>query len=195
MTRGREAIEVRYQRLFSETFSGSQASLHVSAIRFVKIDVAIVDGTLELARLRNGDSTTQPPAQALFISIMTKDEGRWLFTTFWSKRLQTVQTAQDPAWIRPAGRRPPSAFPPLARLQPSPALHPSRGRVVALELGDEPPSRRSGVTRRRRALASAPNGCSHGMPRSGTGSDHGGWRLRSAHLASDAKNQRFCVIH
>jgi uncharacterized protein (TIGR02246 family) len=88
MTRGRADIEARYQQLFAGVYNGSQAKIAISSLRFVKPDVAIVDGSLELTGIRGSDGKVAEPATALFIAIMTNEEGRWLFTTFWSKRVQ-----------------------------------------------------------------------------------------------------------
>lgn len=85
MTRGRADIETRYAGLFAGAFAGTQLAVNMSSLRFIKPDVAIVDGSLELT-VRAADGTPQA-SKGLFIAIMTDDGGQWKFTTFWSKRL------------------------------------------------------------------------------------------------------------
>ena len=48
MTRGRGEIEARYATLFSGAYAGTEVALDMSSLRFLKPDVAIVDGTLDL---------------------------------------------------------------------------------------------------------------------------------------------------
>jgi uncharacterized protein (TIGR02246 family) len=88
MTRGREEIAQRYESLFSGAFSGSHLAVSMSSLRFLKPDVALVDGSFDLTDIRQADSASQS-AKGLFVAILTNDEGRWRFTAFWSKRLQS----------------------------------------------------------------------------------------------------------
>ena len=89
MTRGRGDIENRYAALLAGAFAGTHLTVKMSSLRFLKPDVAIVDGSLELTRQPAADGTPQA-STGLFIAIMTDDEGQWRFTTFWSKRLQSA---------------------------------------------------------------------------------------------------------
>jgi uncharacterized protein (TIGR02246 family) len=86
MTRGRTEIENRYAALLAGSFSGTEIAIDMSSLRFLKPDVAIVDGSMDLTGLHAADGSPKA-AKALFIAIMTNDEGQWKFTTFWSKRL------------------------------------------------------------------------------------------------------------
>ena len=90
MTRGRGEIETRYATLFSGAYAGTEVALDMSSLRFLKPDVAIVDGTLDLT-YHNANGSAQT-GKGLFIAIMTDAEGQWRFTTFWSKRLESVPT-------------------------------------------------------------------------------------------------------
>lgn len=90
MTRGRADIEKRYAELLAGVFAGTLVEVDVSSLRFIKPDVAIVDGSLELTA-HTADGTPQA-SKGLFIAIMIADEGQWRFTTFWSKRLQAPST-------------------------------------------------------------------------------------------------------
>jgi uncharacterized protein (TIGR02246 family) len=88
MTRGRDEIAQRYESLFTGSFSGSHLTIAMSSLRFLKPDVALVDGSFDLAEIRQADGTGRS-AKGLFVAIMTNDEGQWRFTAFWSKRLQS----------------------------------------------------------------------------------------------------------
>lgn len=86
MTRGRDEIAQRYESLFTGSFSGSHLAVAMSSLRFLKPDVALVDGSFDLSDVRQADGSNQS-AKGLFVAIMTNDEGQWKFTAFWSKRL------------------------------------------------------------------------------------------------------------
>ena len=86
MTRGRADIEARYAGLLAGAFAGTQLTVEMSSLRFIKPDVAIVDGSLDLTA--HAPDGTPQVSKGLFIAIMTDDDGQWKFTTFWSKRLQ-----------------------------------------------------------------------------------------------------------
>ena len=90
MTRGRGEIEARCATLFSGAYAGTVVALDMSSLRFLKPDVAIVDGTLDLT-YRNANESAQT-GKGLFIAIMTDAEGQWRVTTFWSKRQETAPT-------------------------------------------------------------------------------------------------------
>jgi uncharacterized protein (TIGR02246 family) len=92
MTRGREEIFNRYAALLNGSYRGTQLAMALSSLRLVGTDVAVVDGTLDL-----GGNAADPAAKAskgMFIAIMTREAGDWKFTTFWSKRLLSVD--QEP---------------------------------------------------------------------------------------------------
>ena len=88
MTRGREEIAQRYEALFAGSFAGSHLVVDMSSLRFLKPDVALVDGSFDLNAIHQADGATTS-AKGLFVAIMTSDEGQWRFTAFWSKRLQS----------------------------------------------------------------------------------------------------------
>ena len=90
MTRGRDEISQRYESLFTGAYAGSHLAVAMSSLRFLKPDVALVDGSFDLADIRQSDGSSQV-AKGLFVAIMTNDDGQWRFTAFWSKRLQTPQ--------------------------------------------------------------------------------------------------------
>jgi uncharacterized protein (TIGR02246 family) len=86
MTRGRADIETRYSSLLAGAFAGTQLAMEMSSLRFIKPDVAIVDGSLDLTT--HAPDGTPQVSKGLFIAIVVDDGGQWRFTTFWSKRLQ-----------------------------------------------------------------------------------------------------------
>ena len=95
MTRGRADIEARYAGLFTGAFAGTQVAVEMSSLRFIKPDVAIVDGSLDLTA--HAPDGTPQVSKGLFIAIMTQDGDQWRFTTFWSKRLQMAAPQAAPA--------------------------------------------------------------------------------------------------
>jgi hypothetical protein len=78
-------LKNRYATLLAGSFSGTEIAIDMSSLRFLKPDVVIVDGSMDLTGLHAADGSPKT-AKALFIAIMTNDHGQWKFTTFWSKR-------------------------------------------------------------------------------------------------------------
>ncbi|HJY35621.1 MAG TPA: DUF4440 domain-containing protein, partial [Vicinamibacterales bacterium] len=83
-----------YASLFAGAFAGTQLAVDMSSLRFIKPDVAIVDGSLDLTA--NAPDGTPQVSKGLFIAIMTLDGDQWRFTTFWSKRLQMAAPQAAP---------------------------------------------------------------------------------------------------
>ena len=60
---------------------------------FLKPDLAMIDGPIDLAGMRGADGTAQT-VKGLFIAIMSQENGQWRFTAFWCKPVQAVAPAQ-----------------------------------------------------------------------------------------------------
>lgn len=85
MARGRDEIEARYSALFAPPNDPGQMVLEVSSLRFLKPDVALVDGTMQLTPTSaSGNSSTR----AQFVAVLTSDQETWRITAFWSKRAE-----------------------------------------------------------------------------------------------------------
>ena len=70
--KGREAIKESFEKLFS-TEKGAKLKIHRTAFRFVRPDLAIGDGIMEV--LPAGDV---PPTAARFTTVQVKKDGQWL---------------------------------------------------------------------------------------------------------------------
>jgi uncharacterized protein (TIGR02246 family) len=77
MHHGRAAIEERYQKLFEGAYKGAQANLEIASIRFVRPEVAVVDGTYELTGMKSAEGQDLPPAKGMFTNVSVKQNGQW----------------------------------------------------------------------------------------------------------------------
>jgi uncharacterized protein (TIGR02246 family) len=77
MHHGRAAIEDRYQKLFDGAYKGAQANLEIASIRFVRPDVAVIDGTYELSGIKSPDGVALDPIRGMFTNIFVKANGEW----------------------------------------------------------------------------------------------------------------------
>jgi len=78
MHHGRAAIEERYQRLFEGPYKGAQATLEISSIRFVRPDIAIVDGTYELNGMKSADGLPLGLVKGMYTNVSVKENGEWM---------------------------------------------------------------------------------------------------------------------
>jgi uncharacterized protein (TIGR02246 family) len=85
MSRGRDEILSRYTALLNGAYRGTQLSIAMSSLRLVGTDVALIDGTLELT-----GAGSNAAVKGMFVAIMTREQGEWKFTAFWSKRLDPL---------------------------------------------------------------------------------------------------------
>jgi uncharacterized protein (TIGR02246 family) len=74
MHHGRAAIEERYQRLFEGPYKGAQANLEITSIRFVRPEIAIIDGTYEL----NGMTSADGIVKGMYTNVSVKENGQWM---------------------------------------------------------------------------------------------------------------------
>lgn len=83
--RGRAEVE----NLFAEIFSSSRerrASSPVTSVRFLKPDVAIVDGSYEISGRRSPAGESLPIVKGLFTFVATKKEGQWVIVALRAMR-------------------------------------------------------------------------------------------------------------
>lgn len=71
--KGRAAIEKLYEKLFASQ-KGGKLSITVSSTRMVTPDVALEEGTTEVAPADGG-----PPSVAAFSAVLVKKDGEWYF--------------------------------------------------------------------------------------------------------------------
>ena len=78
MHHGRAAIEERYQKLFDGAYEGAQANLEVTAVRFVRPEIAIVDGTYELNGMKSPEGLPLGIIRGMFTNVFVKQDGQWM---------------------------------------------------------------------------------------------------------------------
>jgi uncharacterized protein (TIGR02246 family) len=78
MHHGRAAIEERYQKLFEGPYKGAQANLEITSIRFVRPDIAIVDGTYELNGMKSADGLPLGIIRGMYTNVFVKENGQWM---------------------------------------------------------------------------------------------------------------------
>jgi uncharacterized protein (TIGR02246 family) len=78
MHHGRAAIEERYQKLFDGPYKGAQANLEVTSIRFVRPEIAIIDGTYELNGMKSPDGLPLGMIRGMFTNVSVKQNGQWM---------------------------------------------------------------------------------------------------------------------
>ena len=78
MHHGRAAIEERYRELFEGPYKGAQARLEIESIRFVRPDIAILDGTYELNGMTSTDGLPLGIVKGTYTNISVKENGQWM---------------------------------------------------------------------------------------------------------------------
>lgn len=78
MYSGREEIEQTFVRMFAGSYKESTLLYSVTNVRFLADDVALVDGSMEIAGMIDEDGQEMPTAKGLFTNIMAKSGDQWL---------------------------------------------------------------------------------------------------------------------
>jgi uncharacterized protein (TIGR02246 family) len=89
VAKGRAEIEKAYAAQFTGVYKGTSLRNDVTNVRFLKPDVAIVNGTFEVTGLRGSDGKEMPSRKGISTSVVIKQNGQWLITAL-------------RAWIPPA---------------------------------------------------------------------------------------------
>jgi uncharacterized protein (TIGR02246 family) len=87
--KGRAEIEKAVTQL-SGVYKSTTLKAAVTNVRFLKPDVAIANGTFEVAGVRGSDGKEAPPRKGMSTSILVKQNGQWLITAL-------------RAWLPPSG--------------------------------------------------------------------------------------------
>ncbi len=96
---GRAAIEAAHLAALSGEAKGSRhAHPGTPKIRFIRPDVAIVDGDSYLGGLRDEQGKELPPIFSRYTAVLVKDNGRWKVTAF--RSLPQVKSVLTPADVR-----------------------------------------------------------------------------------------------
>ncbi len=77
VARGREEIEKLFADEHSTVFKTSHATISDRAVRFLKPDLAIADGSFEITGMRSPDGKDLPPLKGLYTRILVKRGGQW----------------------------------------------------------------------------------------------------------------------
>jgi uncharacterized protein (TIGR02246 family) len=80
--RGRKEIEAWFASLFSGALKDSHRTDIVRSIRFFTPDVATVDADTTITGTKAADGSEVPARKGLMIATLTKQDGRWLISTF-----------------------------------------------------------------------------------------------------------------
>jgi uncharacterized protein (TIGR02246 family) len=93
---GRKAIEESFQKLFAAA-KGAELRIHRTAFRFVKPDLAIADGLMEVVPPDGG-----PPAAARYTAVHVKQDGEWFLESVREAAATPPSNAEkleDVAWL------------------------------------------------------------------------------------------------
>lgn len=96
---GRPAIEAMHRRELAGMGKGSRHS-HPGTpkIRFIRPDVAIVDGDSYMAGLHDEQGKEFPPTTSRYTAVMVKEDGRWMVAAF--RSLPQLKSSINPADVR-----------------------------------------------------------------------------------------------
>jgi uncharacterized protein (TIGR02246 family) len=75
---GRDALEKGFAEGFAGATKGSRMTAIVGTIRFLKPDVAVVEGVWELSGLRGPDGKEMPPVKGLSLAVYVNKGREWL---------------------------------------------------------------------------------------------------------------------
>jgi uncharacterized protein (TIGR02246 family) len=99
LTHGRKAIEDRFTTLFAGILRSARRSDTLRSIRFFTPQIAFLDADTLITGAKSADGSDIPPRKGLLIAVLTKQDGRWLISSF--------HEAEFPS--RPAPVPPPAA--------------------------------------------------------------------------------------
>jgi uncharacterized protein (TIGR02246 family) len=77
-SRGREAIEKESVDWFAGRYKGTNLGFTVGAIKLLKPDVAVGDGTWKITGMKGPDGAELPPVKGCYTNTLVKKDGKWL---------------------------------------------------------------------------------------------------------------------
>jgi uncharacterized protein (TIGR02246 family) len=81
--KGRAAIEEMHRQAFAGPMKGSRHSHPGTAdIRFLRPDVAVVDGDTRMENIHDENGKELPPSMGRYTAIFVKQQGRWKVAAF-----------------------------------------------------------------------------------------------------------------
>jgi uncharacterized protein (TIGR02246 family) len=75
--KGRQQIQGFYAQAFSMGYAGSQATATVEHIRFLKPDLALIDGKFGISGAVSKDRQPLPVEKGYFTAVVKEESGRW----------------------------------------------------------------------------------------------------------------------
>jgi len=75
--KGRREIEGFYSQAFSMGYAGSKAAATVDQIRWLKPDLALVDGAFEITGATGSDHRQLPAEKGRYTVVLKKENGHW----------------------------------------------------------------------------------------------------------------------
>jgi uncharacterized protein (TIGR02246 family) len=75
---GRDALEKGFAEGFAGSSKGSRMTAIVGTIRFLKPDIAVVEGVWELSGLRGPNGKEMPPVKGLSLAVYVNKSRQWL---------------------------------------------------------------------------------------------------------------------
>jgi uncharacterized protein (TIGR02246 family) len=78
--KGREAIAGNYRNNFEGMYKGTTLTVTSTSLRLLEPDVAISDGTFEIAGVKDAEGNDMPNIKGIFTNVMTKVGDKWLIT-------------------------------------------------------------------------------------------------------------------
>lgn len=87
---GREEVEKFHAPMFATRFKDTNQKITKSKIRFIRADVAAVDGWWEMTGAKDTAGRDTPFRKGILNFVMTKDSGKWLIAVMHNLELPTT---------------------------------------------------------------------------------------------------------
>jgi len=88
LLKGRQQIENFYSGVFSGGYGGSTAIASIDQVRFLSVDLALVDGQFTVRRVLLATSRELPPERGYFSIVAQRVAGRWLIVA--NREMETL---------------------------------------------------------------------------------------------------------
>ncbi len=114
-SRGHEAIEKESIDWFAGRYKGTNLEFAVGAIKLLKPDVAVGDGTWRITGMKGPDGAELPPIKGCYTNTLVKKDGKWLVVAeqIMIPRSPPLIGSSIPGRVSACGRRGPFRAAPL----------------------------------------------------------------------------------
>lgn len=89
MIQGRAGIEAFYRDVFSRGYQGSRAASSIKRIRYLREDVAVVDGEWDIEGAHDAAGNPREAERGIFFAVLLRAKGKWFIAAL---REQTSAT-------------------------------------------------------------------------------------------------------